>query len=345
VLRTEVLASVMVTLKVGNLLLEKLSELANQGTLDSRPEQIRQDAQRAVLQVEQWLEDLHDKRNRLENLWQSRKNQLEQCLALAILSRDLEDLEGSLMRKRKATDGRFYCGDSTRTVEDLLREYSIFKSDAVALRNKSLQIAKGTEELVESGCFSGDLACAKAYTILSKCTEYLELIDHQDSLIQQSAGFFRKAEDVLIKLESLETQVTNLNLRPGSPHVVPANLQILRDANAVITEILQLGYGIVNEVGAGKTPVAGVQKVIDEIENRKQYLESVCSLNSEQHLRVTEALNRFLEKYNELFSWLEYQKKEKIIDGTINFMGNDSHGAKDCLFLHHQLLSDLEVSA
>jgi hypothetical protein len=253
-------------------------------------------------------------------------------------------VESMLARKQSETTSKFNCGETTKTAEDLLREYTTFKTNATGLRNKSLQITKATEELVQTGCFAGDEACSKAYEILSKCTEYLDQIDHQEQLLQQSTIFFRKAETVLNKLENLETQITNLNLRPGSPNVVPVNLQILQDANDAILEILQLGYAIVDDGSTSKPEVAGVQKVIDEIENRKKYLENICSLNSEQHLKVTEALNRFLEKYNELFSWLEYQKKEKIIDGTINFMGNDSHGAKDCLFLHHQLLSDLEVS-
>lgn len=47
----------------------------------------------AISQVERWLEDLHDRRRTLELSWQSRKTQLEQCLALALLTTDLRLLE------------------------------------------------------------------------------------------------------------------------------------------------------------------------------------------------------------------------------------------------------------
>lgn len=95
-LRTEMLSTISAALKVGNQMLDKLRELANIGTFDSRPNHVKQDALQAVAQVERWLEDLSNRRNNLEQAWQSRKTQLEQCLTLAILAKELSEIEYSL---------------------------------------------------------------------------------------------------------------------------------------------------------------------------------------------------------------------------------------------------------
>lgn len=99
-LRIDVLAAVMATLKEGDELLALLQELAGTGTLDTRPDHIKRDAMRSIAQVQKWLENLYDKRTMLEAAWQNRKVQLEQCLALAILAKDLDELEIQLTDKR-----------------------------------------------------------------------------------------------------------------------------------------------------------------------------------------------------------------------------------------------------
>lgn len=99
-LRIDVLAAVMATLKEGDELLALLQELAGTGTLDTRPDHIKRDAMRSIAQVQKWLENLYDKRTMLEAAWQNRKVQLEQCLALAILAKDLNELEIQLTDRR-----------------------------------------------------------------------------------------------------------------------------------------------------------------------------------------------------------------------------------------------------
>lgn len=47
------------------------------------------------------MEALHDRRNLLDLSWESRKSQLEQCLALAFLARDLRELEDILSQRRE----------------------------------------------------------------------------------------------------------------------------------------------------------------------------------------------------------------------------------------------------
>lgn len=342
-LRMEVLSSIMNPLTVGNQLLERLKDIAYAGTMDSRPDQILEETKRSVTLVENWLEDLSDKRNHLETAFLNRKIQLEQCLILAQLTKDLIELEKILNKQRDEIIGTFTLGDTSRHAESLLQDYGTWKIDAVALRDKSLKITKTTEDVVKQGSFTGDEACGKAYHVLAECTDYLDEIDLRESLLQKSRDFFTRAERVLRNLDELEVELKGVSLRPGSPNFIPVHLKMLQEVSTAINNVLELGYSLIDEAGRTKPEVLGVKNIVDEIERRKIYLDKAFSKTSEKHLKVSEELNVFLQQYNDIFSWIESQKRDRIINGPINFMGNNAHQAKECLNLHQQLLRQLEV--
>jgi len=84
-----------------------------------------------VLRVERWLEELHDRRRLIEASFRSRKTQLEQCLALALLATDLRDLEEILNDRIAALTGSSdQLGDSTSSVELLLFELKKLQAEA-----------------------------------------------------------------------------------------------------------------------------------------------------------------------------------------------------------------------
>uniref|UniRef100_A0A4Y0BLD6 Ig-like domain-containing protein n=1 Tax=Anopheles funestus TaxID=62324 RepID=A0A4Y0BLD6_ANOFN len=343
-LRGDMLGAVATTLKVGQQMLDRLRVLSEIGTLDSRPNHIKLDAVQAAGQVEAWLEDLSNRRNQLEQAWISRKTQLEQCLTLAILAKQLEEIEQCLTRVRSQTLSSFTLGDSAEQAGNLLETYQNLKTEAALLRDKSLKITKTTEELLTSGCFAGDEACAKAYSVLNACSEHLEEIDHRESLLGQSRDFFTRASAILKRLDQLELELAGASMRPASPNDLPVHQKLLQDIRETIGEVLQMGYSLVDDVGRTKPEVAGVQTMIECIEQRKLHFERYCNEESERNVRTAQALNEFLERYGQLFAWLEEARDERLVRGTaIHWMGETLVEAKDCLLLHHQFLNDLEI--
>lgn len=343
-LRVEVLSSIVNPLTVGNQLLEKLKEIVAVGTLDSRPDHIHDESKKSVIQVETWLEDLSDKRNSLETAWTNRKIQLEQCLILAQLTKDIMELEKILNRQRDEILARFTLGDSARDAGSLLKEYNTWKADASALRDKSLKITRATEEVVKGGNFIGEEACAKAYHVLAECTEYLDEVDVRETWLLQSREFFTRAEDVMKKFDELEIDLKRVSMRPGSPNFIPVHFKLMQDVSSAINTVLENGYSLIDEVGRTKPEVQGVKNVVDEIERRKIYLEAAFSKASDKHMKISDELNTFLIQYNDIFSWIELQKRDRIINGPLNFMGNSAQQAKECLNSHQQLLRQLEVN-
>lgn len=341
-LRIEVLASVMVALKEGNELLACLREISQCGTLDSRPDHIKIEVKKSVTQVEVWLEELHDRRNVLELAWQTRKIQLEQCLALAIFAKELNDLETTLRNRKNEVNGLPNLGESEATAIHLLQNYIALKQDAVSLRDKALKITRATEKLVTSGCFAGDEACAKAYSVLSSCTEFLDTIDHVEHFLMQAKEFFGKAERALSILEKLEIEVSSSKHTSGSSEAISVQSKVLHEIVELTKEPLRLGYAILADIGRSNAQVSGIERVIEDIENRKVYLEDLCSSNSEHVVKVSQSLTTFMERHNSILSWLV-----SIAEALLrqhNYIGTNVQSSGDFLKLHHTLLSDLEVS-
>lgn len=85
----------------------------------------------AVLQVEKWLEELHDRRQLIEASFRNRKTQLEQCLALALLASDLRDLEEILNDRIAALESNCcQLGDSVSSAKLLLFELNKLQAEA-----------------------------------------------------------------------------------------------------------------------------------------------------------------------------------------------------------------------
>ncbi|XP_018789904.1 PREDICTED: titin homolog isoform X6 [Bactrocera latifrons] len=340
-LRIDMLTAVMAALKDGNELLAQLKELVNLETLDTRPEHIKRDAARAVHQVQLWLEALHDRRNALESAWQTRKVQLEHCLTLALLGRELDEVEATLRQQRSEVDNLFSLGECEHTANNALHNYREWKQQALLLRDRALKITRAKEKLQASGTFTGDEACARAYNVLSSCTEHLDLVDQREHWLQQSRDFFAKAENTLSVLEKLEVELANVRLPPNTPESFAMYAKVTRDVRSFTEEPLRLGYSILDEVGRTQPETQGVKRVLDEIENRKTYIESICSTSNEDHQRVQKALSDFLAQYNDLLNWL-MSSGQLYLQQHVD-MGSTLEQSKQFLLQHHELMQDLEI--
>lgn len=81
--------------------------------------------------MERWLEELHDRRRTLEVSWQTRKTQLEQCLALALLATDLRLLETAYAERMEAAQRHTAeLGDSAASAQLLLTQHSSLLPEA-----------------------------------------------------------------------------------------------------------------------------------------------------------------------------------------------------------------------
>ncbi|XP_014601997.1 PREDICTED: uncharacterized protein LOC106785786 isoform X2 [Polistes canadensis] len=340
-LRKTMLEALMGALQEGKTLLDKLKEIANEGTLDSRPDKIKIDADHAVLKVERWLEDLHDKRRLIEASFRSRKTQLEQCLALALLATDLRDLEEILNDRISALSSSCdQLGDTSSSAELLLFELKKLQTEAKEFQDRSIKITKSTERLVSSGHFAGEQATEQAYAILGAAADYVNDLDQYETLLNRAVAFFEAARSAITKLDQLEIQLVTTEHPPFSTRLARFHGQMVNTIEDVTSKPLMEGYALLDITGRGAPGAEGVRRTVEELENRKIRLLQRCTANEEENLEISRMINIFMEKHDELHVWLN-NIADAFLKGHQD-MGSDLPMANDFYKLHSQLLDDLE---
>ncbi|CAD1476295.1 unnamed protein product, partial [Heterotrigona itama] len=340
-LRKNMLEALMGALQEGKNLLDRLKEIANEGTLDSRPDRIKLEADHAVLQVEKWLEELHDRRRLIEASFRSRKTQLEQCLALALLATDLRDLEEILNDRIAALSSSCdQLGDSASSAELLLFELKKLQAEAKEFQDRSIKITKSTERLVSSGHFAGEQATEQAYAILGAAADYVNDLDQYESLLNRAVAFFNSARSAITKLDQLEIQLVTTEHPPYSTKLARFHAQTVATIEDVTAKPLAEGYALLDVTGRGAPGAEGVKRVVEELENRKIRLVEQCTAHEKENLEISRIINTFLDKHDELRKWL-MSIPEAFLQGHQD-MGSDVPMAEDFCRLHRQLLNDLE---
>ncbi|XP_076636076.1 uncharacterized protein LOC143349064 isoform X2 [Colletes latitarsis] len=340
-LRKNMLEALMGALQEGKNLLDRLKEIANEGTLDFRPDRIKLEADHAVLKVERWLEELHDRRRLIEASFRSRKTQLEQCLALALLATDLRDLEEILNDRIAALSSSCdQLGDSASSAELLLFELKKLQTEAKEFQDRSIKITKSTERLVSSGHFAGEQATEQAYAILGAAADYVNDLDQYESLLNRAVVFFDSARSAITKLDQLEIQLVTTEHPPYSTGLARFHAQTVATIEDVTSKPLAEGYALLDVTGRGAPGAEGVRRAVEELENRKIRLMERCTAHEKENLEISRTINTFLEKHDELRKWLT-SIPEAFLQGHQD-MGSDVSMAGDFCRLHRQLLSDLE---
>ncbi|XP_043525685.1 uncharacterized protein LOC122536948 isoform X5 [Frieseomelitta varia] len=340
-LRKNMLEALMGALQEGKNLLDRLKEIANEGTLDSRPDRIKLEADHAVLQVEKWLEELHDRRRLIEASFRSRKTQLEQCLALALLATDLRDLEEILNDRIAALSSSCdQLGDSASSAELLLFELKKLQAEAKEFQDRSIKITKSTERLVSSGHFAGEQATEQAYAILGAAADYVNDLDQYESLLNRAVAFFNSARSAITKLDQLEIQLVTTEHPPYSTKLARFHAQTVATIEDVTAKPLAEGYALLDVTGRGAPGAEGVKRLVEELENRKIRLMERCTAHEKENLEISRIINTFLDKHDELRKWL-MSIPEAFLQGHQD-MGSDVPMADDFCRLHRQLLDDLE---
>ncbi|XP_076758852.1 uncharacterized protein LOC143428086 isoform X1 [Xylocopa sonorina] len=340
-LRKNMLEALMGALQEGKNLLDRLKEIANEGTLDSRPDRIKMDAEHAVLMVEKWLEELHDRRQLIEASFRRRKTQLEQCLALALLATDLRDLEESLNDRIAALSSNSdQLGDSASSAELLLYEVRKLKAEAKEFQDRSIKITMSTERLVSSGHFAGEQATEQAFAILGAAADYVNDLDQYESLLVRAVAFFNSARSAITTLDQLKIQLLTTEHPPYSMRLARFHAQTVATIEDATADVLAEGHSLLDVTGRGAPGAEGVKRVVEELEDYKIRLLERCTAHEKENLEISRIINAFLDKHDELRKWL-MSIPEALLQGHQD-MGSDAPMAEDFCQLHRQLLNDLE---
>uniref|UniRef100_A0A0K8S6A5 Ig-like domain-containing protein n=2 Tax=Lygus hesperus TaxID=30085 RepID=A0A0K8S6A5_LYGHE len=320
-------------LRQGTALLDILVGLEDAGTLDSRPQHIKLQAQLAKVQVERWMEALHEKRRWIQKKVEMAHAQLEECLGLALITADLTLLKRLLTDRTEAIlNSKDQLGDSSASAELLLHEHRKIIPEAKDLQEQALKIVRATEEFAEGGHFAGPEAIREAYLLLEEASIYLSHISSREAVLQRAIEFFKAAQSALIKLDQLEVQLTTASMGLGSS--TPKST-VSKNVEDISQPSLEQGYALLQDVPNAE----GVKRTVEQIENKKINLTVQLANQQEENTKAKEIYNSFIEKYNSLNAFLtsmvEYLK-------GVREMGSNLSSSKEYLQTYKKNLNDLQ---
>ncbi|KAE8746085.1 hypothetical protein FOCC_FOCC007209, partial [Frankliniella occidentalis] len=341
-LRRAMLETLMLALTDGKTLLELLRGIAAEGSVDSRPDTMRVSTEYAISQVEHWLESLHDRRQGLDLTFNETRSELEQRLALAMLGAErakIEDFLSSKSRQLRAEPNQL--GDSEASSQLFLHEHLKLFTEAKDIQERALKMTHATEQLAATGVTAAELAVTQSYAVLNAAAEYLDMCDTLQSMLERAVTFYQAAHTALTKLDQLEVQLTTTTLPPSSQELSVLHAQIAAAAFNVSENAIEQGLGIIDTASNNNAGAEGVKRNVEEIQNRRDYVESLCTAHKEENIKLHQAINNFLEKHNNLYSWL-VSRGEAFLQGHQD-MGSVLAMARDFCEVHHKLIVELQM--
>lgn len=135
-------------------------------------------------------------------------------------------------------------------------------------------------------------------------------------------------------------QLSTTEFASTSPQLAQLHAHCVQAIEEITTPSIEEGHALLNCIGR-KSGTDGIRRIVEELENRKIYLDSLCVAHREENRRINQALNDFVNKQSELYSWLT-GIAEAFLQGHQD-MGSDLIMANDFLELHKQLLVDLQT--
>ncbi|KAL7299328.1 hypothetical protein TKK_0007906 [Trichogramma kaykai] len=338
--RKLMLETLMGSLKDGKALLDRLRDIMNEGSIDSRPEKLTLDAESAIHKVEGWLENLHDQRKRIEVTFQRRKQQLEQCLGLAILASDLSELENRLTdRSNKLLARSDQLGDSITNTELLIFEIQKLQKEAKDFQDNALRITKSTESLISPDISSFQTANKKAYNVLETAANYVNDLNQYEVILNQSLNFYELAASAFTKLDQLEVQLATSEHPARSASLILLHSNTAKIVNEVTEPALTTGHALLEQIERKTTGLDGVRRTVKDITDRKNRILEQCTAHCSENLRLSRCLDDFSEKHEELTFWLN-DIIESFLKGHQD-MGSDLVMAQDFYQIHAKLLEEL----
>ena len=98
-----------------------------------------------ISKVEHWLEELHNRRVEVTQMFTVAKNSLQQGLHLARYDDELSSLESLISEKRNQLQHCNSYGSSSSSAEDLLQSLFLLKQEADGISEQCINIAKHIE--------------------------------------------------------------------------------------------------------------------------------------------------------------------------------------------------------
>nr|XP_006823021.1 PREDICTED: titin-like [Saccoglossus kowalevskii] len=334
-LKKSILEASMHTLNKGQALLDRIKEVGN--LMDPRYQHA---TTAACYGIERVMEELHDRRRLLEELWLRRKLKLEQCLLLCELSIEVEDISNWFKSKGEAYMKRTDIGDSLEATEKLIKEHAEFEESAMEIQINVQRLLRAADKVASTGAEDTEQVQEQTRAIETLCQTFVHKLELRRKLLQMTAAFYRNAQTALGELNQIEVQLQGTDVPEDSPELAEKHSRLERSINEISAPVLREGHLLLERVGRDVPSSEGVSEVVEILEAKVSQLRSACTAHKEAEAKARSAIYvQFEEKYSVLIMWM-VNVGEAFLSSRNN-PGTQLSNVTDFLEEHEQLEEDI----
>ncbi|ESO86305.1 hypothetical protein LOTGIDRAFT_167354 [Lottia gigantea] len=299
-IKSDILESSKVTLDMGHALLQHIKEMGVHADIQNKHATTA-----ACYGIEHLLELLHDRRRHLEELWELRRQKLEQCLQLCQLDQEVHKILEWFRTTGAEYLNRSQLGNSYSAALRLQEEHNKFETQARDIQETVLQLIRTADQLLRRTNLDAEGVRQRLLTVDNECENFMNQLDNRRRNITMSVSFFNLQETALTKLEQIEVQLNSTDLPRNSTELAERHAQL---SNAIVecsTPALREGRLLLERVNRGDSGADDVRQKMDELQVRCAHLESLCKARRAQAWERSQTYLQFQEKYNSAIDWIE----------------------------------------
>ena len=282
-------------------------------------------------QVELWLEELHDKRVAVTDLFQLR---LEELLELLNATYDLSQIESLIREKKSLLESLCDLGSSVASCDDLIRGTMTLQSESQDIYERCLKVARCSPPSADN--------TARAYAVLEQAADYQRSLDARIALLTQAEDFFNHAQSASYALEQIEREIRNADPVKNGASVTQFLTDVFRDLANLVCEVERRSECIVADTGGEEgSASAGVRATASLIRSKADNIGTLAEIKRSQASRGGEALQSFAKKLGEVDEWTNAVVVQFLKANSS--LGSSLDSARKFLERHRELVNTIHM--
>ncbi|XP_066263903.1 kalirin-like [Branchiostoma lanceolatum] len=330
--KKEILEASMETMNRGQVLLDRMQDMGSH--IESRHATTA-----ACYGVEHMLENLHDRRRHMEEVWALQKLRLEKSLQLCIWKQEVNDVTAFYKSQGESYMNASNLGENAPATQILIDLHREITDKAKPMYDQVKRLLRVAESFIVGGHYDSPTIQSMAGNLHVQWETFMDRLDRRTKYLQLACDFYQQAGEAIKKLESIDIQLSVQTRQADSTaKLAMLHASLAHEILETVSPPLRDGYILIDLIGRGKPQLAGIEQKVDELEGWKKELDERCQAHLEDAQQKGEMFLVFQERHAHLFTWLTgvvdtflamHADLGTILPAALEFLSNHERLEKD----------------
>ncbi|CAH1249860.1 MYLK [Branchiostoma lanceolatum] len=289
--KKEILEASMETMNRGQVLLDRMQDMGSH--IESRHATTA-----ACYGVEHMLENLHDRRRHMEEVWALQKLRLEKSLQLCIWKQEVNDVTAFYKSQGESYMNASNLGENAPATQILIDLHREITDKAKPMYDQVKRLLRVAESFIVGGHYDSPTIQSMAGNLHVQWETFMDRLDRRTKYLQLAFDFYQQAGEAIKKLESIDIQLSVQTRQADSTaKLAMLHASLAHEILETVSPPLRDGYILIDLIGRGKPQLAGIEQKVDELEGWKKELEERCQAHLEDAQQKGEMFLVFQERH------------------------------------------------